>query len=416
VSSGEIRLTKRALGIEPSATLAVDARAKALAAEGKDVVNFGVGEPDFQTPPAATEGALAAIREGFTKYTPTAGILPLREAISEKLRCDNGLEYEPGQIVVSTGAKQSLYNALQVLCEVGDEVLVPSPYWVTYPEQVRLAGGVPVYVETDESRGYRLEVAALEKKVTPRTRLLILNSPSNPTGAVLAPKDIEAVAEFVVRHDLYLISDEIYEKLVYHGAVHVSPAAVSPEAKRRTVVVNGASKAYAMTGWRIGYSASETAVARAMADLQGHVTSNANSVAQKAMLGALRGDGGAVTAMVKEFEARRDYMVARLRSMPGVSVPEPEGAFYVFPTLAGLVGREVAGKIIRDGGDLAMALLEGAGVAVVPGSAFGKADAIRLSYATSMTNIAKGLDRMEAALAKAVRGGLARCLGSATGY
>ena len=405
MSSTETRLSRRALGIEPSATLAVDARAKALAAEGKDVVNFGVGEPDFQTPPAATEGALTAIREGFTKYTPSAGILPLREAICEKLKRDNGLDYEPGQIVVSTGAKQCLYNAFQVLCEVGDEVLVPAPYWVTYPEQIRLAGGVPVFVETDECRGYRLEVSTLEKKVTQRTRLLILNSPCNPTGAVLSPTEIEAVAEFVVRHDLCLVCDEIYEKLVYHGSTHVSPASVSPEAKRRTVVINGASKAYAMTGWRIGYSASETVVARAMADLQGHVTSNANSVAQKAMLGALRGDAGAVAAMVKEFEARRDYMVARLQAMPGLSVPEPDGAFYVFPSIAGIAGREVAGRLIQDGGDLAMALLEGVGVAVVPGSAFGKADAIRLSYATSMANIVKGLDRVEEALARAMRAG-----------
>lgn len=421
VSNQDIRLTRRALGIEPSATLAVDARAKALAAEGKDVVNFGVGEPDFPTPPAATEAALAAIREGFTKYTPAAGIPALRQAVSDKLRRDNGLDYTPEQIVVSTGAKQSLYNAFQVLCEAGDEVLIPSPYWVTYPEQVRLAGGVPVFIETREEAGYRLETDALEAKLTPRTRLLVVNSPCNPTGAVLSRREVEAVAEFVLRHDLYLISDEVYEKLVYHGASHTSPAAVSPEIKRRTVVVNGASKAYAMTGWRIGYAAAEPPVAEAMAALQGHVTSNPTSVAQKAALGALRGDAEAVRRMVTEFEARRDYMVRRLEAMPGLRVPEPEGAFYVFPSLGGLAGktlgpgagggrsgsgpaaaRKPAGDtIIRDGGDLAMALLEQAGVAVVPGAAFGKADAVRFSYATSIANIEKGLDRVEEVLRRA---------------
>ncbi len=394
------RLSRRALSIQPSATLAVDARAKALAAAGRAIVNFGVGEPDFRTPPAASEAGLEAIREGFTRYTPTAGIGPLREAICEKLSRDNGLDYSPDQIVVSTGAKQSLYNAFQVLCEVGDEVLIPSPYWVTYPEQVRLAGGVPVCVETDESRGYRLDPEALEAAVTPRTRLLVVNSPNNPTGAVYPREDVEAVAEFVLRHDLYLISDEIYERLVYHGAVHVSPAALSPEVKRRTVVVNGASKAYAMTGWRVGYAAAELPVARAMADLQGHVTSNASSVGQKALLGALRGDAAAVEAMVVEFQARRDYMVRRLQEMPGLTVPEPAGAFYVFPSLPGLYGRELAGKLIRDGGDLAMVLLEEAGVAVVPGAAFGRPDAVRLSYATSMDDIERGLDRMEEVLRK----------------
>jgi len=396
-----IRLTRRARGIEPSATLAVDSRAKALLAEGKDVVHYGVGEPDFPTPPAATEAAIAAIRDGFTKYTPPAGIPALRQAVCDKLLRDNGLDYKPEQIVVSTGAKQSLYNAFQVLCEEGDEVLIPSPYWVTYPEQVRLCGGVPVLVETDERKGYQLDVAALEAKITPRTRILVLNSPCNPTGAVYPRQTMEAVGEFVLRHDLYLITDEVYEKLVYHGARHVSPAALSPEVKRRAVVVNGVSKAYAMTGWRIGFAAAEASVAKAMADLQGHVTSNANSVAQKAALGALRGDAEAVVSMVKEFEARRDYMVRRLKAMPGFRTPEPDGAFYVLPILEGVVGREVGGKVIGDGGDLAMALLESVGVAVVPGAAFGKPDSVRFSYATSMENIVKGMDRVEEALRNA---------------
>lgn len=395
------RLTRRALGIEPSATLAVDARAKALAAAGQDIINFGVGEPDFPTPPAATEAALAAIRDGFTRYTPAAGIPALREAIAEKLRRDNGLDYRPDEIVVSVGAKHSLYNAFQVLCEEGDEVLIPAPYWVTYPEQVRLCGGVPVIVPTDAAGGYQLDLEALERSLTPRTRLLVLNSPCNPTGAVYPPETMAAVAEFIVSHNLYLISDEIYEKLVYHGARHVSPAAVSAEAKRRTVVVNGASKAYAMTGWRIGYAAADGPVAQAMAAFQGHVTSNPTSVAQKAALGALRGDEPAVAEMVTEFARRRDYMVERLKAMPGLRVPDPMGAFYVFPTLGAVTGRVVAGKTIGDGSDLALALLEGAGVAVVPGVAFGQPDAFRLSYATSMANIEKGLDRIERALAEA---------------
>ncbi len=399
--AGAIRLTRRARGIEPSATLAVDSRAKALLAEGKDVVNYGVGEPDFPTTPAATEAAIAAIQEGFTKYTQPAGIPALRQAVCDKLLRDNGLDYKPDQIVVSTGAKQSLYNAFQVLCEEGDEVLIPSPYWVTYPEQVRLCGGVPVFVEADERNGYQLDAAALEAKVTPRTRILCLNSPCNPTGAVYPRKTMEAVAEFVLRHDLYLITDEVYEKLVYHGAEHVSPAALAPEVKRRSVVINGVSKAYSMTGWRIGFAAAELPVAQAMTALQGHVTSNANSVAQKAALGALRDDAEAVARMVKEFEARRDYMVRRLKAMPGFRTPEPEGAFYVFPILGDVVGREVGGKAIRDGGDLAMALLESAGVAVVPGAAFGRPDAVRFSYATSMENIVKGMDRVEETLRKA---------------
>jgi len=400
-ASEEIRLTRRAHGIQPSATLAVDTRAKALAAQGRDIVNFGVGEPDFPTPPSAVRGAHAAIDEGFTRYTPAAGVVELREAVAEKLHRDNGLDYDPADIVVSTGAKQSLYNALQVLCEEGDEVLVPSPYWVTYPEQVRLAGGVPVPVETDPERGYVLDVADLEAKLSPRTRLLILNSPCNPTGAVYPAEVVEAAAEFVLEHDLYLVSDEIYEKLVYHGAVHTSPAAVSPEVKRRTVVVNGVSKAFAMTGWRIGFAAADPAVAKAMARLQGHVTSGANSVAQKAALAALRGDAEAVTRMVAEFETRRDYMVRRLEAMPGLVVPDPRGAFYVLPSLGELTGREIAGRSIRNGADLAMALLEGSGVAVVPGAAFGRPDAVRLSYAAAMDDIEKGLDRMEKALREA---------------
>jgi aspartate aminotransferase len=387
-------LTRRARGIQPSATLAVDARAKALAAHG-------VGEPDFPTTPAATEAAIQAISEGFTKYTPAAGIPALREAICAKFLRDNGLEYRPEQIVVSCGAKHSLYNAFQVLCEEGDEVLIPSPYWVTYPEQVRLCGGIPVFVQTGEDRGYQLDPEALEAKVTSRTRILCLNSPCNPTGAVLPPKTIEAIAGFVLRHNLYLVTDEIYEMLIYHGAAHLSPAAVSPEIKRRTVVVNGVSKAYSMTGWRIGYAAAETPIAKAMAEVQGHVTSGPGSVAQRAALGALLRDGEAVAAMVMEFEKRRDYTVNRLKAMPGLSTPDPQGAFYVFPTIGGLVGRTIAGKVIRDGDDLALVLLESAGVAVVSGAGFGRPDAIRISYATSMEKISKGLDRVEAALRSA---------------
>lgn len=402
VGDGGVRLSSRARSIRPSATLAVNARAKALAAQGREIINLSVGEPDFPTPEAASAAGIAAVEEGFTKYTPVSGIPALREAVSEKLRRDNGLDYSPEQIVVSTGAKQALYNAFQVLCEPGDEVLIPSPYWVTYPEQVRLSGGVPVFVETDEESGYTLDVGLLAKKVTPRTRLLVLNSPSNPTGAVYPRDVVEAVAELVLEHDLYIISDEIYEKLVYHGAEHTSPASLGPEVKRRTVVINGVSKAYSMTGWRIGYAAAELPVARAMAALQGHVTSNPCSVAQKAALGALRGAAGAVEEMVSEFEARRDYMVARLKEMPGLRTPEPEGAFYVFPSLDGLTGREVAGKKVEDGGDLAMVLLEEAGVAVVPGAAFGKADAVRLSYAASMDLMKKALDRMEKVLRSAL--------------
>jgi len=395
-----VKLSERVRNISPSPTLAVDARAKQLLAQGVDVVNFGVGEPDFDTPAHIAEAGIAAIRQGFTRYTPAAGTVELREAIAARLHRDHGLEYRPDEIVVSVGAKHSLYNAVMALCEPGDEVLIPVPYWVTYPEQVKLAGGVPVIVPTAEATGFRVTVEALESKTTPRTRVLILNSPNNPSGAVYRREELEAIGEFVLRHDLCLISDEVYEKLVYDGHRHVSPAALSPELKARTVVVNAVSKTFAMTGWRIGYAACCRELARAMAELQGHVTSNPTSISQQAALAALAGSDAPVEAMRREFLRRRDVMVARLSAMPGLSCRVPEGAFYVFPDISALIGKTFNGRKLEGSTDVAAFLLEEARVATVAGAGFGSDRHLRLSYATSLERIEAGLARVEEALGK----------------
>ena len=388
-----MRLAARARGISASPTLGIDAQAKRMAKEGIDVISFGVGEPDFDTPQHIKEAAEAALRAGKTKYTPAAGIDELKEAICEKLWKDNSLEYEPAQIVVSNGAKHSLYNALQVLVDAGDEVILPAPYWVSYEEMIKLAGGVPRIVVTREEGDFKLLPQELKKAVTPRTRLLILNSPSNPTGSVYTREELAALGEVIVENDLAVISDEIYEKLVYDGMEHISIASLDPEIKKRTVVINGLSKAYSMTGWRIGYAAAPLPIAKAMADLQSHSTSNPNSFAQWASIEALRGDQEPVRQMVKEFSRRRDYILERLLSLPGITCSRPRGAFYVFPNVSFAFEKRYRGQLLQNSAELAAALLEHARIAVVPGNAFGVTDFMRISYATSLENIREGLDR-----------------------
>ncbi|MBO8127695.1 MAG: pyridoxal phosphate-dependent aminotransferase [Peptococcaceae bacterium] len=390
-----MRLSKRAQEISPSPTLAIDTRAKELKASGVDVINFGVGEPDFDTPDHIKEAAARAIDAGMTKYTAVGGTPELKQAIIDKLARDNDLIYEPQHIVVSAGAKHSLYNAFQVLCDEGDEVILPVPYWVSYLEQIKLAGARACLVPTSQESGFKLTVDALRAAVTPQTRVLVLNSPSNPTGAVYTRSELESLAEVVLEHDLTVISDEIYEKLIYDGNQHVSIAQLGPEIKERTIVINGVSKAYAMTGWRIGYAAAPVEAAKAMTSLQSHSTSNPTSIAQAAAVAALTGNEIKVREMVAEFATRREYMLMRLWAMPGIDCNQPGGAFYVFPSIAGLIGKSFKGRRIDNATAFAQVLLEEANVAVVPGIGFGDDSYFRLSYATSMERIKEGLDRIE---------------------
>lgn len=393
-----MRLAQRALSISPSPTLAIDARAKKLMAAGEKVINFGVGEPDFDTPENIKLAAIDAIKTGLTKYTAVAGTDQLRQAIVDKFKQDNGLDYKANQIVVSVGAKHSLYNAFQVLCQEGDEVILPAPFWVSYLEQIKLAGANPVIVQTRATNNFKLTVDELESVVTKRTRLIIMNSPSNPTGSVYSPDELAALGEVFVRQRIVVISDEIYEKLIYDGGEHISIASLSPELKDLTVVINGVSKSYAMTGWRIGYAAAPEPVAKAMADLQSHSTSNPTSIAQAASVEALTGDQSSLGIMLAEFDKRRRYMVERLGAMPGISCNLPGGAFYVFPEISAYLGRSYQGRVINGATDLAEVLLNDAQVAVVPGVAFGDDRCFRLSYATSLDKIEEGLNRLEVVL------------------
>jgi aspartate aminotransferase len=387
-------LAQRAEGITPSPTLAIDALAKKMKAAGVDVIGFGAGEPDFDTPRHIKEAAGEALEKGFTKYTASSGIEELRAAICEKLAKENGLGYTPGDVVVSCGAKHSLWNVFQALVGSGDEVVIPSPYWVSYAEQVKLCGGKPVFAETREETGFGLDPSAIENCVSGRTKAVIINSPNNPTGAVYGRKELAAVAELARERDLFIVSDEIYEKMAY-GQGHVSIASLSPDAKERTIVVNGFSKAYAMTGWRLGYAAGPKKVMAAISDMQSHCTSNPTSFAQKGALAALNGPQECVGEMVAEFAKRRRLIVDGLRKIPGISCAEPGGAFYAFPNVSGLFGKATpAGNVISGSADFAKYLLEDANVAVVPGSAFGSDAHARLSYATSSENISRGLARI----------------------
>ncbi|MDH7499154.1 MAG: pyridoxal phosphate-dependent aminotransferase [candidate division NC10 bacterium] len=393
-------LSARAKNISPSPTLAITAKAKQMKAQGIDVISFGAGEPDFDTPDHIKAAAIRAIQEGFTKYTPSGGIDELKDAVVKKLKRDNHLEYEKSEVVISCGAKHSLFNLAEVLFEEGDEVIIPAPYWVTYPEQVKLAGAKPVFVQTPESEGFALSRPLLEAAITPRTKAVILNSPGNPTGAVYNRQLLQGIADLAGRSGIYVISDECYEALTYDGEEHVSIASLGKEIRALTVVVNACSKPYSMTGWRIGYAAGPREIIKAMDDLQSQSTSNPTSIAQKAAVEALLGPQDAVAKMRSEFDRRRRTMVDRLNAMPGVTCTLPKGAFYAFPNFSPYYGRKWERGEIHGSSDLATYLLEDAQVAVVPGLDFGSDSHIRLSYATSMANIEKGLERIANSLAK----------------
>jgi aspartate aminotransferase len=392
-------LADRLKTLAPSSTLAVQAKAKALRAQGVDVISFGAGEPDFDTPERIKEAAVQAMRRGQTKYTEVAGILELRAAVCQKLKRDNGLDYQPDEVLVSCGAKHTLFNLAVAMLNPGDEVLVPSPYWVSYPEQVRLVGALPVAVETKETTGFDLDPERLRAAVTPRTKVIVVNSPNNPTGAVFSAAALRAVAGLAVERDLFVASDECYEALSFERR-HVSIAALAPEVKARTLVVNSCSKAYAMTGWRIGYAAGPRELIRAMTDVQSQVTSNPSSVAQWAAVEALSGPQADVASMAGEFDRRRRLIVAGLNALPGVACVMPQGAFYAFANVSGLFGlrRKGAAAPLRGSVDVAAFLLEQARVAVVPGVDFGSDSHVRLSYATSDKLIREGLARMGAAI------------------
>lgn len=393
-------LSERARKIKPSPTLAIDSKAKALKSEGIDVINFGVGEPDFDTPENIKEAAIKAIRDGFTKYTPVGGIDKLKDAIIEKFIRDNNVHYSREEIIVSCGAKHSLYNIAQALFGPGDEVIIPTPYWVSYPDQVLLNDATPVFAKTEEKDGFILSPEKLESLITEKTKALILNSPSNPTGLTYDRGSLERIAEVCIRRGIYIISDEIYEKLVYAGTSHVSIASIDKEIKERTIVVNGLSKSHAMTGWRIGFAAGPKEIIKAMTNIQSQSTSNPNSIAQMAAVEALSGPQESVQRMVEEFDRRRRFMIAGLNSIDGVSCLTPNGAFYAFPNISSFFGKSCEGIRISGSSDLALYLLERASVALVSGEAFGEANNIRLSYATSMENIEKGIERIRDALMK----------------
>ncbi|MEW6388615.1 MAG: pyridoxal phosphate-dependent aminotransferase [Thermodesulfobacteriota bacterium] len=386
--------------IPPSATLALNAKANQLKAQGVDIVNFGVGEPDFDTPENIREAAIQAIRDGFTRYTPVGGILELKEAIIRRFREDLGLSYTPGEIMVSCGGKHGLYNLFQVLFDPGDEVVVPAPFWVSYPPMLMLAEAAPVVIPTREENGFKLTAPELRARLTSRTKAIILNSPSNPTGSVYSREELQALGEVVLEKNLYVISDDIYDKILFDGAGFVNMAMLAPELKERTFILNGLSKTYAMTGWRIGYLAGAAAAIQGATNLQSQSTSNPNSIAQKAGVEALSGPQEAVAKMVAEFAWRRDDVYRRVLEIPGVSSTKPGGAFYIFPNFSSYYGKLTPGPGQSHSQCLAEYLLEEARVAAVPGAEFGEDNCLRFSFATSRERIATGIDRIKEALGK----------------
>ncbi len=381
-----MEISERAAQLTPSLTLSIDSKAKAMKAEGIDVCGFGAGEPDLDTPEHVKKAAIDALEAGFTKYTPSAGIPELRQAIAEKLAADNGLNYRAAQVIVSNGAKHSCYNAILATCQPGDEVIIPAPYWVSYPDMVRLVGAEPVIVPTSERNSWKMRAEDFENAMTPRTKMLIMNSPGNPTGSVYTREELKAIVDVAAEEDIYILSDEIYEKLVYDDVKHVSIASLSKEAYDLTITVNGFSKSYAMTGWRLGYLAAPEAVAKAVDSIQSHTTSNPSSFSQYGGLAALRGDQQPLADMREEFDMRRNYMFDRVSKISNVTAVKPEGAFYVLVNISqlGLTSQNFADR-----------LLSKASVAVVPGAAFGDDRTVRLSYATSLDVIKKGLDRFQ---------------------
>jgi len=389
-----MKLSERGLQVKESSTLAITAKAKKMASEGVDLVAFTAGEPDFDTPLHIREEAIRAINIGFTRYTPSSGTLELRKAICDKLKNDNGLTYEPGQIVVSNGAKHSLTNAFMAILNEGEEVIVPAPYWLSYPEMVHIAGGNPVVLESSADNGYKVTKKGLESVYTNKTKALILNSPNNPTGAVYNEAELREIADFVVEKDIFVIADEIYEELVYSGVKHISIAGLGEEIFKRTIVINGFSKGYAMTGWRLGYAAAPKDVADIMSNIQSHMTSNPNSITQMAAVVALTADQISVKKMRIEFEKRRDYICERTSKIPHLSFNRPDGAFYMYIDVSGLYGKTVKGVELKSAADVGNVLLIAYDTVVVPCADFGAPDHIRLSYAIAMEEIEKGMDRI----------------------
>lgn len=397
-----MRLSERTKSIKPSVTLALAAKALALRAQGLDVVNFTAGEPDFDTPDRIKEAAVQALKKGMTKYTDVRGIESLREAIVEKYQRDYGLRYDKNEILVSCGGKHALYNIFQAIMDEGDEVIIPAPYWVSYPDMVYLSGGLPRIVQTKGENGYRITPQDLQAALSPRTRAFILNSPNNPTGAAYGRDELVALSRVLERHECLIISDDVYEKIVYDDFHFHNIVALSPKLRERTILINSLSKTYAMTGWRIGYAIGPAPTISAAAKIQSQSTSNPTSFAQVAAVEALRGIQDEVGVMVREFQRRRDTIVKRLNAMEGVQCTNPEGAFYVFPSVCSLLGKKGQGKMIGSARDLAEFFLEEAQVVVVPGEDFGAAENIRLTYAASLEEIQKGCDRIEAAIRKLV--------------
>jgi aspartate aminotransferase len=391
-------LSRRAASLKPSPTLAISAKEKALKAQGIDIAGFGAGEPDFNTPDHIKEAAIKAINDNFTRYTPVAGIDPLKDAVIDKFDRDNGLSYKREEIIISCGGKHSLYNLFQVLFQEGDEVIVPAPFWVSYPPMIELAGGTPVIMETREEDDYQVTAELLKKYLTPKTKAIVLNYPSNPVGSVYYRENLEAIGKLAVEHNFFLVSDEIYEKLVYDYE-HVSIAALDPSFKERTIICHGVGKTYAMTGWRIGYTAGPADIIKAMGNIQSQSTSNPTSIAQMAAVAALNGNQSCIGIMVAEFKKRKEFLVKGLREIPGVTCYDPRGAFYVFPNFNCVIGKQYNGRVIENSTVWTEVLLDEFHTAVVPGVEFGKEGYLRLSFATSMETIEKGLGRIAKAAA-----------------
>jgi len=390
-----IIISKKAQNISPSITLAISAKAKQMKEEGIDVISFGVGEPDFDTPANIKNAAIEAIKQGHTKYTPASGLPQLKKAICAKLKSDNNLDYSPENIIVSNGAKHSLYNIFQAICNPEDDVIIPAPYWVSYPEMVKMADANPVIVNCTEENEFKITTEDLLNAVTSKTKAIILNSPSNPTGSIYTKADLEEIAQIAVDHNIFVITDEVYEKLVYDGEEHISIASLNEKIKDLTITVNAMSKCYAMTGWRIGYTASHETIAKAMNSMQSHATSNPNSIAQHASIEGLTGDQSSVEEMRLAFDERRKYMVRRVNEINGLSCIVPKGAFYIMMNIKQLIGTTVKGIAINGSMDFSELLLEHANVAVVPGVAFGVDEFVRLSYANSLENIEEALNRID---------------------
>ncbi len=390
-----MKLAERVRNLKPSATLAITAKAKELKAKGIDVIGFGAGEPDFDTPENVKQEGIKAINNGFTKYTVVGGTDELKQAIIDSLKRDHNLEYKKEEIIVSCGAKHSIYNLTQALFENGEEVIIPAPYWVSYPDQIRLTGATPVIIDTTENDGFKLRPEILAENINSNTSAIILNYPSNPTGATYSKDELKELVDIALENNLTIISDEIYEKIIYGDTEHTSICSLSRKAKESTILINGVSKSYSMTGWRIGYAAGNKEVISAMSKLQGQSTSNPSSISQAAAVEALTGPQQLLEKRVREFERRKDYIVKRLNEIEGFSCFNPQGAFYVFPSIHGFIGKKYGNKTIEGSIDFTEFLLDHAKVAVVPGFAFGKENYLRISYATSMENIEEGMNRIE---------------------